>query len=123
MQSFEYFATRVINASLDIEDIGNCAIKACNDRGEEYYMLIETRLGQTRKFIYGPAMPDFDLLPASVNVSFNRFEFTEKRISKDIRSFLNNPFYQITQAFEISKEELLENCKDLISYMKQEIYW
>lgn len=123
MRSFEYFATRIINASLDIDDIGNCAIKACNDKGAEYYMLIETRLGQTRMFIYGPATPEFDLLPASVNISFNRMEFNEKRLSKGIRSFLNNPYYQITQAFEITKEELLENCKDLISYMEQETYW
>lgn len=120
---FEYFTTRVINADIEVENIGDCAIRACNDGGECYYLLIETQLGICRIFTYGPAMPDFDLLPKSVNCSFKRINFNEGKLAKIIKEFLNSPYSNITSAEEIEKEELLEECKDIISYMKQSLNW
>lgn len=115
---FEYYKTVTVNAILDIEDIGNFAIKAFNDKGEEYIMVVDTVLGETRMFTYGPIIPDLDLLPPSVNCSFNRINFSTKFIQKAVDTFLGGRS-QITQAMEVSKEEALEDCKDIISYMKQ----
>lgn len=120
---FEYFATRVVNASLSINNIGNCAIKGFNDQGEINILIIETRMGESRIFTYGPAITDFDTLPKSVNCSFQRVSFNEKKMQDIIRKFLNSPYSAITQAIEVSKEEALAECKGIIDYMKQEVYW
>lgn len=121
--NFEYFTTKVINADLEVEDIGSCAIKAFNDEGKEFILIIETQLGTCRVFTYGPAVPDFDLAPDMVNLSFQRVEFKQNILCKIIRGFLNNPSYKITQAMECTKEEALQDCKDMIEYMKQVEMW
>ena len=120
---FQYFTTKVVNASLSISNVGECAIKAYNDSGEEFILIVETSMGTTRTFFYGPATPDFDLAPKSVNMSFSRINFSEKTIIKIIQSFLNNPYYKITQAIECTKQEALEDCKDMLAYMDQREFW
>ena len=39
---FEYYYVKSVNATLDIDDIGNCAIAAYNDLGLVSYLLIKT---------------------------------------------------------------------------------
>lgn len=121
--NFQYFTTKVVNAELDIDNIGECAIKAYNDIGEEFILIIETSMGVTRILEYGPAKIDFELAPDSVNLHFSRMNFNEKVISKTIQSFLNNPYHKVTQAFECDKQEALADCKDMISYMNQSDFW
>lgn len=123
MPSFEYFTTVLVNAELEIDDIGNCAIIASNDMGENYCLIIETRLGVTRILNYGPSIIDFDSLPKSVNCSFKRIDYNPTKISKTIREFLNNPYHKITSAKQVGKEEALNVCKDMLNYMKQENFW
>lgn len=45
--SFDYFVTQVVNATLEVDDIGNVCILARNDLGEEYYLCVKTELGET----------------------------------------------------------------------------
>lgn len=116
--NFEYFYSRSATGDLEVEDIGNCSIEANDDIGNFYYLLIETNMGFTKIFEYGPIQPDFDVLPKTVNCTFNRIEYNEKKIQKQIYSFLNTPIRNITQAQLIEKEELLSNCKDIIEYMR-----
>ena len=103
---------------LDVDDIGNCAIEANNDEGNYYYMVIETNLGFTKIFEYGPVQPDFNEMCKSVTCTFDRIEFNEKKISKRIYSFLNAPGKNITQAQIVDKEYALDGCKDIIEYMR-----
>lgn len=121
--NFEYYITKQVNGDIEIEDTGNCAIQAFNDKGEEYYLIIDTSLGTTRVFQYGPAVPDFDLLPKSVNCSFKRIEYSDYKVHKVIDDFLNNGYAGITQAFLIDKESALNNCRDIIEYMRQDILY
>ena len=114
--SFEYFYTKAAIGQLDIEDIGQCCIQANNDEGLFYYLLIETRFGQTKILEYGPAAPDFDELPKSVVCSFSRIEYSERAIMKRIEEFLNNRFRNITQAQLVDREVLFEDCKSIIDY-------
>lgn len=118
MASFEYFYQRMAVGNLDIEDLGNCAIEANNDDGLFYYLLIETNLGFTKVFEYGPIQPDFHELPKSVKCTFDRIEYTEAKLSKIIQNFLNGGFKGITQAQIIDKDTLLDNCTDIIEYMR-----
>ena len=115
---FEYFYQRMATGNLEVEDIGNCAIEANNDDGLFYYLLIETNMGFTKIFEYGPIHPDFHELPKSVKCNFERIEYNEKKLSKKIDDFLNSGFKCITQAQEIDKDMLLNNCTNIIEYMR-----
>ena len=128
-QNFEYFYSREAIGNLDVEDIGNCSIEANDDLGNFYYMVIDTNLGFTRIFEYGPCNPDFNELPKAVGCTFNRIEFNEKQIEElkkileeiqngRIYSFLNAPHRNITQAQLVDRDYALDGCKDIIEYMR-----
>lgn len=68
--NFPYLRVSTTMDSLEVEDIGNCSIRAFNDEGEEYILIIDTNVGITRIFTYGPIVPDLDLLPKQVNCQF-----------------------------------------------------
>lgn len=117
-KTFEYFYSREAIGNLDVEDIGNCSIEANDDLGNFYYMVIDTNLGFTRIFEYGPCNSDFNELPKAVGCTFNRIEFNEKQIQKRIYSFLNAPHRNITQAQLVDRDYALDGCKDIIEYMR-----
>ena len=87
--SFEYLQTVVVNGQLDVDDIGDCAILGRDDQGQEYYFMTFTYMGWTEIIEYGPALPDFDVLPKSVTYKYNRIEYDEYKIEKAIDKFLN----------------------------------
>ena len=107
---------------LDIEDIGNCAIEACNDEGFAYYLIIDCKLGSCRIMEYGPVLLDVDELQKSVICKFDRIEYNQQQIQKRINEFLNTPMRKITQAMEVSKEVALENCIPILDYMRGDNY-
>ena len=117
---FKYYYVSQSYGSLDIEDIGNCAIEACDDRGVYKYLVIKTNLGETKVFTYGPTIPDIPIPAKSVNISFKRISYNEAKIGGIIEKFLQDPYMSITQANEVTAEEALSNCMDLIEYMKLE---
>lgn len=117
-QNFGYFYSSMAIGQLEVEDIGNCSIEANDDLGNFYYMVIETNLGFTKIFEYGPVQPDFNEMCKSVTCTFDRIEFNEKKISKRIYSFLNTPVRNITQAQMVEKDYALSGCKDIIEYMR-----
>lgn len=65
---------------------------------------------------YGPATPDFNELPKSVFCSFNRIEYDERKIIKKINEFLNDVKRNITQAIEVERDLLFEDCKSILEY-------
>lgn len=117
--TYEYFFTRMATGELEVNDPGNCCIQACNDNGEIYYLLIESTLGWTKILEYGPATPDFYELPKSVFCTFNRIDFNEKKIEKKISEFLNAPMRNITQAQEVDRSVMFEDCKSLLDYCEK----
>lgn len=52
--NFKYFYSRSATGDLEVEDIGNCSIEANDNLGNFYYLLIETNMGFTKIFEYGP---------------------------------------------------------------------
>lgn len=119
---FEYYMTSQANGLLTVEDIGNCAIDLFNDRGWEKVLIVDTNLGATRLFTYGPFSPDLDRLPPVVECTLKQFPYSQAGIGKEIRTFLRDYMFQGTQAYIIDKEEALDKCRDLIEYMRQPIY-
>ena len=118
MHKFDYFYTTSVNGTLEIEDIGNCCIEACTDIHECVYLLLDTKLGVTKVFQYGPIIPESEILEKSCICSFKRIDYSYNKIKKAIETFLNNPYIKITQAREIDKEKCFKNCINIIDYMK-----
>ena len=111
---FEYLQRVVVDATLDIDNIGQCVLQARNDLGEEFYLFIKTDLGWTEVIEYGPAMPDIDMLPLSVNYKYNRFEFSSGKIERIIDKFLNDGKRCISQASVVEVDDIRQFVLNLL---------
>ena len=74
MTNFSYFKEVVVNANLEIDDIGNCCIKTFTDAGQYSILIIKTVMGESTIFTYGPLLVDFESLPKEVNCNITRIE-------------------------------------------------
>lgn len=115
--NFDYLARIQRESSIDIENIGNCALDVYNDLGFEWLLIIHTKEGQTEMIEYGPLLPDLNYPPAKVNYSYERIDFAEGKIVNKITKFLNDSYRNITQAFEIEKEEAMSKMKSLVDFI------
>ena len=114
---FEYSFAVTATGILELDNPGQCAIRASNDFGENYYLVIRTSLGKCYVFMYGPIVPDLAILPPRVACSVERFDYNEKKIQKIIKAWLTDSKKFITKAEEVEDKEIFENCRDLIKYM------
>ncbi len=116
-REFEYLTRVVVESSINIEDIGNCAIEANNDLGQFWCLIIKTELGWTEVFEVGPINLELNELLKSCNWSYKRIEYSENNISKIIDNFLNDGRRKITQAQEIDVEEAKKYFLNLADYV------
>lgn len=112
---FEYLIQTTSNASLDIDDIGNVAIQAFCDSGNEYYLVIKTSLGWTEIFEFGPIIRDIKELPKRVSFTYRRIEYSESKIETTIDKFLNG--YCVTQAMVVGVDEAKKYIRNLADYI------
>ena len=75
MTSYEYLSRVVVEATLEVDNPGQCVIRGRNDLGEEFYLVIKTELGFTEQFTYGPVTPEIDILPFSVALDYKKYEY------------------------------------------------
>lgn len=117
--TFDYLERVVVDGQLDVDNIGDCVILTRNDLGEEWYLLITTNMGWSEVVEYGPAHPDFDLLPNSVRQTYDRFEYNQGKLIRIIEKFLNDPKRLISQAeettFNVVREKMI-NPIDKVSW-------
>ena len=103
---FDYFYTTKVNAQLSVDNIGNCAIKANDDYGNIYILLIKTKSGLTYIVEYGPYNSEDK--PNHIIYLFDKFEYNEYKIEKRIEKFLTSSSREITQAEEVEEEEVID---------------
>lgn len=115
--NFEYLAKIQKESSIDIEDIGNCALDVFNDLGFEWVLLIDTKMGNTQIVEFGPTLADIEYPPAKVDYTYDRINFNEGKIIARISKFLNDGHRNVTQAFEIPQEEASKKMKNLVEYV------
>lgn len=115
--NFDYLVKIKKESSINIDDIGNCAIDVYNDLGFEWLLIIHTVEGNTQIVEFGPILPDLDYPPAKVVYTYDRMDFAEGKIINRIQKFLNDGYRAVTQAFEISKEEAKDKMKSLVDYL------
>lgn len=114
---FDYLAKVQRQESIDIENIGNCAIDVYNDLGFNWVLIIKTIEGVTHIIEFGPTLPDIVALPEKVIYDYDRIDFNEKKIKRIIDSFLNDYTKNVTQAFEIGFEEAKSKIRNLVDYI------
>lgn len=115
--NFEYLVKIKKESSINIEDIGNCALDVYNDLGFEWVLLIRTIEGTTEIVEYGPLIPDLECPPAKIVYTYDRITFAEGKIMTRIQKFLNDGYRSVTQAFEITQQEAKDKMKNLVNYV------
>ena len=115
--NFEYLVKIKKEASIDIKDIGNCALDVYNDLGFEWVLLVNTKEGTTQIVEFGPVIPDLDTPPAKMSYTYDRMGFNEGKIINRISKFLTDGGKNVTQAFEVSQQEAKEKMKNLVDYI------
>lgn len=120
--NFKYFRTADWNADIEINAIGNCAIKGICMNEMYYICIIRTTLGVTELFETGPFTSNGEL-SNKCSLNYNKIEYDDRKIRKFISSFLQEPRkpldLNIYQAEEIPIDEALESCIDICNYMRK----
>ena len=120
--NFEYARQSEFTADIEIDTIGNCAIRGICTNEMYYICIIRTSIGLTELSESGPYLPD-GTLSTICETSYQKIEYDERKINKFISSFLQAPrkpsILNIYQAEQISVEEALDSCIDICNYMKQ----
>lgn len=94
--------------TIEVEDIGNCAIRSTNAGFEDYYIVIQTVMGKTSILTFGPILADVSIIQEDFNLSFKKIDYKEKNINNEINKFINDTRKAIKQAEVISVEEALQ---------------
>lgn len=113
--TFEYLQRVVVDAELNVDDIGQCVILGRNDMGEESYLIIRTEMGWTEQISIGPVCPDIEILPFNVAILYSRFEYNQGKIERAIDKFLNDPKKMISQAEVVTFDTIYPNIWQTVS--------
>jgi len=117
---FDYNGVRTFTDTLQVDDIGNCAIK-CEGTYRvgrvtlygEYYLVTKTVMGKTSLAKFGPIDPDLVGMASGFELSFKRMDYKEAAISKEIQLFLNDGMKGISKAEEVTDFEAFEAVPSL----------
>lgn len=113
--TFEYLQRVVVDAELNVDDIGQCVILGRNDIGEESYLLIRTEMGWTEQIIVGPVCPDIEILPFNIAILYSRYEYNQGKIERAIDKFLNDSKKMISQAEVVTYDTISPQIWQTIS--------
>jgi len=112
---FEFNATRTFNETLQIDDIGNCAIRCEGIMQEgrikmpaDYYLITKTVMGKTGILKFGPVMPDLNEMQSTFSVAFKKINYKEQAIEHEIDMFINDGRKAITKAEAITEFEAFD---------------
>ena len=118
---FMYDGVTQYNASIDIGNIHQVCLKATDNAGFDYYLIIRTLLGECSTLEYGPLVEGDSVLPDSTSIKFCRFDTDDYKLGRLIKSFLmprNKGKNKVIDVKEIGFEEALSEGVDLLNYMK-----
>lgn len=110
---FDYLYSMQPEGTLEIEDIGNCAIIATTGLCQEHILIVRTEAGQSRILQYGPQWIDSDMPAVSeVSCTYSSFQFNQHKIQRYIDTWLNSKTFA-QQAQAVTIEEAREHLKDM----------
>lgn len=108
MAIIEYKQEKVFTAELEIDDIGNVCVRATNEeKGEDYYINVQSLSGFAYIFKLGPVCPDIEVALDGLEISYKQIKFSDKTISKEISLYINDPKKGISIAEIVDFQEAL----------------
>lgn len=109
----DYYQQQVFTKSLQIDDLGNFAVRATSSDECEYYMIVKTEMGKTAILKFGPVIPDIGVLCADYSMSYKKINYKEGAIEKETSTFVNDIKKDIIDAVEILPEEAIEEIPEI----------
>ena len=88
--TFEFDQQPVFMQNIQVEDLGNFALRCSNDKGKEWYIVVKTYLGKVAMLKFGPVYPDITALLENMDLSFKKFDYKEATIERETDKFLND---------------------------------
>ena len=121
--TFEYMYETVSRDSIEIEDIGNCALECFNDHGEVYYLIVNTKLGYTEIIEFGPydIAAGEPIVQRKFNFNYKRMDYDDYRVESAIEAFITDKHKKVTQVVEASQQYVLDKLQDVKSCIKHEM--
>ena len=117
----EYDIKTTAQGILEIDDLGNVAIKAIDNTGGIYYLIIKTLRGLSYILEYGPVAEGNELYQ-DISCKVINTQYNSKKLYKLIYSFLSYT-HKITEALIVDINEALNNCVDIVELYKYNINW
>lgn len=118
---FEFDGETLYHNSIDLDNIHQVCIKATDNQGFSYWLIIRTLLGECSCLDWGPLVDGDTLLPDSTSIRFERFESDDRRIQKKIKMFLspkNQGKCKIVEVMEMDFNKALDEGINLLDYMR-----
>lgn len=106
---FEFDQQPVFMQNIQVQDIGNVAMRCTNEKQQEYYLVTKTYLGKTAFLKFGPVYGGVEALVDNMELVFKKFDYKESTIVKEINKCLNDGRNGITKVELISEWSALSN--------------
>ena len=114
---FEFDQQPVFMQNIEIEDIGNVALRCSNEKLREYYIVVKTYLGKTAIISFGPLLGEIDALVDNMSLSFKKIDYKESTIEREIEKFINDGRSFINKVEIISENEALVHLPSAESFI------
>jgi hypothetical protein len=114
---FEYDQQPVFMKQVQIDDIGNFALRCSNPKGKEFYFVVKTYLGKTALLKFGPVYPDINALVENMDLAFKKFDYKEYTIEREIEKFINDGRNAINEVQVVSENEALAQMPTAESFI------
>ncbi len=116
---FEYQKIVTAQETIDIEDVGNCALQTFTAYGETKVLIIKTTDGISEIIEFGPANVDIKELPDHVVYIYDRFEFNQRKVIRRIDKFIQDE--SVIQVLQIEYDQAKQVIKSPVDIViKQE---
>lgn len=111
----DYNGVRTFTDSLQIDDIGNCAIRCEGTYRDgrvtvygEYYLITKTVAGRTAIVKFGPVVPELPAMQNSFECTYKNIAYKEQAIIREITMFMNDGMKGISKAEVILELEAFD---------------
>lgn len=111
----------VLTKTAYVQDVGNCALEAIDERGAYYYLVIKTVDGQTFKLGFGPVVPDIIELPPGYCITYIKEEYNDSKLAKFIQGWAapkKGPNFETVTQVDI--EYALSQYREAKSYFENQ---
>lgn len=119
METFEFNEQRLAQSAVDIDNIGQFAIRAVDINAACYFLLVRTDLGVSTIVSFGPVIPDTEINEPldGYSASIIRIEYKETRLKKFISTWLNDTSKNLLDAEEVDVFYAIDQVFDLKKYL------